>query len=213
MRALSPAKVGFCPGCGELSENPDTTPTLCGACRLSPRPWDALGFFGPYQGVLRDCVLGLKFRAHLGLLGLLGGLALHAYQAGLVRPDGFDPQGPDLVTAVPVHWGKLIFRGFNQSLELARLLAQAINRPLCPRVLRKHRRTQAQSRLGFGQRQANLKGAFTAESRLAEGKSVLVVDDVMTTGATLAEAARALRRAGARRVEVLVLARDLKRGG
>lgn len=199
---------GFCPGCGELSEDASAPPVLCVRCRMEPRPWDGLGFYGEYGGVLRQCLLGLKFRGGLGMLDLLGELAWRAYRAGLGRPGGFDPAGPDLVTAVPLHWSRLLRRGYNQSLELAGALAKALGRPVVGRAVRKLRRTTAQSRLDSRRRRDNLRGAFVADPALVGGRAVLLVDDVMTTGATLAEAARTLRAAGARRVEVLALARD-----
>lgn len=175
---------------------------------MEPRPWDALGFYGEYAGALRDLVLLLKFGGRLGGLGLLRGLAWKAYEFHRDRPDGFAQEGPDLLTAVPMHWRRLLTRGYNQSAELARGVAKPLGVGLDTRALRKSRHTLPQSRLNARERKANLVGAFVADGLRVAGKNVLVVDDVMTTGATLEAASRALRLAGARRVEVLVLARD-----
>ncbi|WP_243359855.1 ComF family protein [Fundidesulfovibrio terrae] len=209
---LRPRLSGFCPGCGEMPEDEAQAVTLCAACRLTPRPWAALGFFGEYSGALRDAVLSLKFGGRLGSMGLLGDLARHAYRLNRERPGGFCAEGPEVVAAVPMHWRRLLTRGYNQSMELARAVAAGLGRPLALRALAKVRHTRPQSRLSARERKANLDGAFAADAAIVGGRRVLLVDDVMTTGSTLEAASRALLSAGADRVEVLVLARDRKRG-
>ena len=191
-----------------MAEVADQPAAMCARCRIEPRPWDALGFYGEYAGALRDLVLLLKFGGRLGGLDLLRGLAWRAYKTHRDRPDGFALEGPDLVAAVPLHWRRLLTRGYNQSMELARGVAKPLGVSLDARALGKSRHTLPQSKLGARERKANLAGAFVADGSRVAGKNVLVVDDVMTTGATLEAASRALRLAGARRVEVLVLARD-----
>ncbi len=204
---LAPRLAGFCPGCGELAPVADMVPTLCAACRVNPRPWAALGFHGVYEEGLREQILALKFGSSLAGLGLLRMLLCQAYRRG-----GFDPRGPELVTAVPMHWRKLVARGFNQSVELAKSLAADLRVPFCARALRKVRHTVPQSRLRAGQRRENLRHAFTADAPLVKGKRILLVDDVLTTGTTLEVVVNTLLFAGAERVEVLVLARDEKKG-
>ena len=207
-KALKPRLAGFCPGCGALTEVAEQPVTLCAACRIDPKPWAAYGFFAEYGGALREAVLLLKFGGRLGRLGLLRGLAWEAYRLHRERPGGFLPEGPDLVTAVPMHWRRLLARGYNQSVELARAVAGRLGVPLREQALRKERHTVPQSSLGARERKANLAGAFLADASPVAGKNVLLVDDVMTTGSTLEAASLALRAAGASRVEVLVLARD-----
>ncbi|MFZ5425563.1 MAG: ComF family protein [Thermodesulfobacteriota bacterium] len=205
---IAPRLSGFCPGCGELAEMPEQPVTRCSRCRVTPRPWAAMGFFGEYEGRLRDAVLSLKFGGRLAGLGLLSDLMRHAYRLHRERPGGFCHEGPELVAAVPMHWRRLLSRGYNQSAELARAVADAIGVPMVPGALRKTRHTTPQSRLGARERKANLAGAFVADTALAGGRRILLVDDVMTTGSTLEAAAKALLTAGAARVEVLVAARD-----
>lgn len=205
---LAPRSGGYCPGCGVLFESPDQPVTLCAACRLTPRPWDALGFYAGYGGTLRQLILGLKFGRGLSGLKVLSDLACRAFEEHQARPGGFAQGRPDLVTAVPLYWTRLARRGFNQSLELARAVSRAAGARLEPGALTKTRRTTAQSKLSARERKANLAGAFRADPALVDGRRALLVDDVMTTGSTLEAAARALRLAGAARVEVLVVARD-----
>jgi len=207
-KRLAPRLAGYCTGCGALADVVDQPPALCARCSIEPRPWDALGFYGEYAGALRDAVLSLKFGGRLAGLGFVRGLVWRAYEIHRDRMHGFTSEGPDLVTAVPMHWRRLLARGYNQSVELARGVAKSLGVPLDVRVLHKMRHTEPQSKLSARERKANLAGVFVADVSRVAGKNVLLVDDVMTTGATLETASRALRLAGARRVEVLVLARD-----
>ena len=211
-KGLEPRRAGYCPGCGAMPWDEGQPATLCSACRLEPRPWDALGFFGEYAGALREAVLSLKFGGRLGALDLLGDLAWQAYRLHRERPGGFCPEGPDVVVSVPMHWRRLLTRGYNQSVELARAVAGPLKRPVAVRALGKVRHTRPQSRLSARERKANLAGAFAADQEIVAGRRVLLVDDVMTTGSTLEAATRALLAGGALRVEVLVVARDRKRG-
>lgn len=191
---------GLCPACGEMSGRETDPPSLCPECRAAPPPWDALYFHGRYAGVLRDLILGYKFRNRFErnrLLGLLGVAAFTARRGRL----------PDAVVPVPLHDRRLAWRGFNQSLEIARGLARHVDRPLLARALRRTRNTPPQTRFGLRERQANIKGAFAADPVLVRGKRLLLVDDVYTTGSTLRECAGTLVRAGCAGVDVLVLAR------
>jgi ComF family protein len=116
----------------------------------------------------------------------------------------------DLIVPTPLHRERLRWRGFNQALPLARAIGRAAARPVDPFVLVRWRATPPQVGLGAADRSRNVRGAFRVAGRERVcGRSVLLVDDVMTTGATAHECARVLRAAGARHVDAVVLARAL----
>lgn len=198
--ALRPHRGGHCPTCGAMFGSEDDPPMQCGECRLDPPPWDRLIFHGRYTGELREAIITYKYNGGLHRTRLLSRLACESFRRASDRL-------PDLVVPVPLHTRRLLGRGFNQSTELARELGKCLDRPLCNRGLIRIRNTVPQTRLGLAERRTNIKGAFRADPGLVQGKVILLVDDVYTTGATLTECARTLRRAGASGVDVLVLAR------
>jgi ComF family protein len=167
----------------------------------------ALGFertfrLGPYEGRLRDAVLRAKSPGGEGLADFLGRVLAE------IRGEAIRNSEIDLVAPVPLHWWRKWTRGFNQAEAVARELAAQLGAPFAPRLLRRVRWTARQVQLSRETRRENLRGAFRVVrgARLA-GKTVLVVDDVMTTGSTLGEVARTLLSAGAERVIAVVLAR------
>ena len=120
----------------------------------------------------------------------------------------------DLVIPVPLHWTRLAWRRYNQSAILARLVARAAGLPFLADMLVRRRRTPSQGELGRTARQQNVSGAFALARRhraRVAGKRILLVDDVLTTGATLEACARTLLRAGAQQVDALTLARVVRR--
>jgi predicted amidophosphoribosyltransferase len=124
------------------------------------------------------------------------------------RGDDLAALGLDVVVPLPMHWGRRLVRGVNSPDILARRPAARLQIPLAPHLLSRRRRTRPQTGLSRDRRLVNVRGAFYARRHAdLSGARVLVVDDVMTTGATLNEAARELRRAGATFVAVAVLAR------
>jgi ComF family protein len=196
---LAPRPGGYCPACGTCFDDPASAVSLCLACRMSPPPWTGMAFHGPYEGALRDLVHRHKFDHDLGLGALLSRLIRQAWE---LRAQ----ERPGMILPVPMMPGPVFRRGFNQSAELARMLGRHLGlRPVLS-GLRKLRETCAQSSLGRAARSRNVTGAFAADA-CVRGRHILIVDDVMTTGATLGECARACLEAGAVRVDVFVLAR------
>lgn len=174
---------------------------VCGDCLHAPPPQAravaALAYAYPWDRLLS----AFKFRAGLELAPVLAGLVVRAVQA-----DGA-PQ-VDLVAPVPLGRTRLRERGYNQAWELARRVAHALALPAEPRLLQRLADTPQQVTLPRSRRLANVRGCFGVErAGGVRGRRVALVDDVMTTGATLREAARVLLDAGAARVEVWVAAR------
>ena len=115
---------------------------------------------------------------------------------------------PDFIVPMPLHPAKLRERGFNQALEIARRVSEKCGIPLLPGACKRIKDTASQAGLPWKEREKNIRGAFTCETDLA-GKHIAVLDDVMTTGATLNELAKVLRKHGATRVSGWVVARTL----
>ncbi len=199
--ALSPRKGGFCPSCGKLAANGHEMPALCGECRQAPRPWEGFAFHSSYDGLLRELLLQFKFHSGFGTTRLLQQLCREAYDRHL------NHWGGDVIVPVPMHESRLRERGFNQSVELARGLRKSLRAPLAPGALQRTRPTRFQSGLTRKHRRKNLSGALLGDPALVSKRKVLLVDDIMTTGATLTACTRALMSAGASSVSVLVLGR------
>jgi ComF family protein len=170
--------------------------TVCGQCMKHPPPFARALCYGAYAGTLKEAVHLLKFQGIKRLARPLGGLLL-----------ALDLPGADCVAPVPLSPGALRRRGFNQSYLLARALAAGLGLPLAGDVLYKRKETPSQVGLTRAQRLGNLKGAF-ALRRKPDGERVLLVDDVMTTGATMGACARTLLRGGAKEVTAVSLARS-----
>jgi ComF family protein len=160
--------------------------------------FDAAYSFGAYEGPLRDLIHVFKYGRVHPLSVPLGRLL-----ASAIPQD----QSFDFIVPVPLHWRRRLARGFNQSGLLAREVSRRYGlRP--SRALRRSRFTPAQAGLSHAGRRRNVAGAFAVPRNVdVTGRRVLLVDDVFTTGATLTACARALKRAGARYVAVLTLAR------
>ena len=176
----------------------------CGACLAAPPPFDATLVACDYAAPVDQLVLQLKFGARLGLAGLFASLLHDAVQQ---RPDFLLPA---LLCPVPLGPGRLAERGFNQALEIARPLARTLGLALHPLLAARVHETQAQSRVAPSERARNIERAFivTPEAVLrVRGQHIGIVDDVMTSGKTLAELAATFKRFGAARVSNLVFAR------
>lgn len=202
---LVPPAAG-CAACGAaipaaaLSRLP--TGWVCGECRRRPPAFDALLVPWSYEGPVQAVVQGLKFRR----LGYLGRHLARDLRDLLVA--GGDTW--DLVVPVPLHWRRRWLRGYNQAERIARPLAAHLAVP-CVEGLRRRRATRPQTGLAREARLANPREAFAPRRRPRtprwEGRRVLLVDDVVTTGATLRAAAAALRSAGVESVTAVAAAR------
>jgi ComF family protein len=197
---LAQRTTGYCPGCGAFYDNHDP-PYACLSCRNSPQPFDRLGFYSVYGGVLRELLLEFKFHSRLGLVRLLDVLLAQAVAVH------FPSERFDLVVPVPAHSLRLVRRGFNQSMVLARLAGRRLSVPVDGGALRRVRHTPPQSGLTRRERETNLLHAFVARESRCRDKRILLVDDVATTGSTLAACARTLREAGASTVHAIVIAK------
>ncbi len=174
----------------------------CRACRDEPFAFERALRLGPYEGLLREIILRLKHQSAEGLAELLG--ACWAEQAA----EQFTALHVDALVPVPLHWLRRWRRGYNQSAALCRGLSARLGVPCQPSWLRRIRNTPRQTNQTPAGRKANVRGAFRARhSAAVKGRAILLVDDVMTTGATAGEAARALLVGGATRVVVAALAR------
>jgi len=171
---------------------------LCGQCLRRPPPWQAAWAPFRYGWPLDRLESRFKFGADLAAGRVL---------ATLWQREPRPPSLPPALLVVPLHRQRLRQRGYNQALELARPLARALGVPLHGDALRRVRPTGAQTERDAADRRRNVRGAFAVREGTALPAHVALLDDVMTTGATLAEATRVLRRAGVRRVEVWALAR------
>jgi ComF family protein len=157
-------------------------------------------FHAPYEDLLRNLILRFKFHNQVSLALPLGTL--------LASLPGLPTHPVDLIVPIPLHTSRLARRGFNQALELARPLARRLQKPLAARLLLRVRHTAAQPGLSRAARFRNLARAFSAP-RPADirGRHILLVDDVMTSGATFTAAAAILLSSGARSVSVAALGR------
>jgi ComF family protein len=171
---------------------------MCGECLRRAPPWYAAWAPFRYGWPLDRLESRYKFGADLA-----AGRVLSTLWQREPRPVDL----PQLLLAVPLHRNRLRSRGYNQALELGRGLSRQLGIPLHATALRRVHRTQAQTELDAVSRRRNVRNAFMLDSRIALPMHVAVVDDVMTTGATLAECARVLKRAGVARVDVWALAR------
>ncbi|WP_375174089.1 ComF family protein [Pseudooceanicola sp.] len=195
-----------CHGCGApLMADHAVAEELCDDCLVIERPWVAGRTALIYRGTGRKLVLGLK---HGDRLDIARPAARWMAQAGreLVRPGM-------VVTAVPLHWRRRIKRRYNQSVLLGRGVARGLGLTFCPDLLLRRVATPVLDGKGREARFAVMSDALTINPRraaMAQGRPVLLIDDVMTSGATLSAATEAVLRAGAAEVSVLTLARAVK---
>lgn len=190
----------FCAACRTpfVNAHPLDETGRCALCRLGVNGFDAAYSYGFYEGALRKLIHLYKYEKIHTLSKPLGEF--------LARSTPLDEQF-DIVVPVPLHWLRRWQRGFNQSNLLARVVARRRRIPVVKAVRRK-RSTAPQAGLTNARRRANVRGVFQVRDRRSvAGKRILLVDDVLTTGATASACAQALKRAGARRVTLVTVAR------
>ena len=178
---------------------------ICGACIQSTPAFFRTICPLRYEFPANRLVQAFKFKRQLAAGRVLSHLLCEHVSIGKLSL-------PDTLIPVPLHYSRLLRRGFNQAYELSAYAAKTLDIPILDSALRRKRRTRAQSGLSRKQRRRNLKGAFYWHGSAKPGRHVALVDDVMTTGSTVGECARVLKKAGAKRVDVWVAARAVHTG-
>jgi ComF family protein len=199
--ACSPVD-GLCRRCAEPLKQDSCE---CARCRLRPPAWDSVHCLFIYQPPVDDMITSLKFGHELVFARALGTL-----MAGSLKQSGWAL--PDCIVPIPLHRQRHLARGFNQSREIARHVAPRLGLRVESRLLRRDRATAEQSGLDAADRARNLAQAFSVDRRRAMPARIALLDDVLTTGSTADAAARALKAAGCRHVQLWVCARALRHG-
>lgn len=188
-----PFHDAYCPQCGLHSLNHQ----LCGACIASPPDFDATHAVFRYEYPISQLLQQYKYHQQLALAETFAALMLNHIQ-----------QPPDLIIPMPLHPQRLQERGFNQSLEIAKIIGRQHQRLVDYQACQRVKFSPPQASLPLKQRVKNMKGAFACSQDLS-GLRIALVDDVMTTGASLNALAKAVKTKGAAHVECWVIARTL----
>lgn len=179
----------------------------CERCRSLALPYARCVAPWAYEFPVTHLVQALKYEGALANARILGTRIASAAGPALAQLAG--SKALPLLVPLPLHPSRLVERGFNQSREIARIVARSLDLRLDERALRRVRATAPQVGLARLERAKNLSGAFLADTRIAAGRTIILVDDVVTTGSTAAAAARTLLGAGAQSVQVWAAARAL----
>ena len=195
----------YCSRCGRYAGKgaviPATPGHLCFTCRKQGWPFVRARAAGPYEGVLKDAIHRFKYSGRRSLAPYLARLMAEVVRAGALFPV------IDLAVPVPLSDEKLRRRGFNQAALLAKEVGSLLRIPVNGRLLVKDFETSPQAGLPRSARESNLTGAFrVTDSGALCGKNILIIDDVFTTGSTIASAASVVRKAGAGQVFALTAA-------
>nr|WP_298687393.1 ComF family protein [uncultured Dongia sp.] len=194
-----------CACCGQPFDFDMGPDALCGACTQTPPAFDRAQAVMRYDEASRDLILAYKHADRTSLTP--------AFAAWLKRAGEELLTEVDVIVPVPLHWSRLFSRRYNQAALLAMALGELTGIPVQPDLLIRRRATKKQGHLGRLARQRNVAGAFAVHPRRLAGlagRRVLLVDDVITTGATVTNCAKILRQGGAATVEVLALARVIQ---
>lgn len=192
-----------CEICGRPFEYVALDTVICGAC-AKHRPYFSMArAVLSYDSFSKHLILAYKHGDHTELTPLLVKFLRQADKAIF--------ENIDVIVPVPLHWTRALFRRFNQAALLGQALARATHIPFSARLLKRVRHTPSQGHMNQKQREKNVKNAFTVpRQESVKDRRILVIDDVMTTGATLNECARTLLKAGAKEVKVITLYRVLR---
>lgn len=194
-----------CACCGFPFEYDQGSDALCGGCAGRRPVYDRARAVFAYDDASRGPVLAFKHADRID--------AAPAFVRMMVQAAGELLEGAPLIAPVPLHRSRLMMRRYNQSAVLANALAAHSGLTVVPDLLVRRRRTPTQGHLGAAARRRNVQGAFAVRATRKEalrGRRILLIDDVMTTGATVEACARPLLRAGADAVDVLTLARVIR---
>ena len=194
-----------CSRCGIPLPHPGD---ICGQCLKKSPPFDSLYAPFLYQDGIRELLLALKFNRKLSHARLLGGLMADRL-ADYLAMSG---ERPDAIVPVPLHSKRERERGYNQALELLRLVARRNNIAINHQLVVRKTATAKQTKLSADERRRNLRGAFAVKEGAVVPRHLVIFDDVVTTAATVTEMAKTLKRAGAKRVDVWAVARVPKPG-
>ena len=194
-----------CVRCGYPFEVDPGPGAWCGACTRQPPAYERARAVLAYDDASRTLLLGFKHRDRTQ--------AAPAFGRWMARAGAELLRDADLLVPVPLHWTRLFFRRFNQSALLAHEIGRVTRIPVVPDLLVRRRRTPSQGRRSRSARAENVRGVFAVHRRhgsRVRGRRVVLIDDVLTTGATVAACTRTLRRAGAARVDILTMARVVR---
>ena len=199
--AIVPVRLPICQRCGV----PSLVAEVCQYCQYHPPRLSGLRIVSGYEGILRTCIHALKYEGNVRLAEPLGQLLAEAYR--------YYSMQVDVIMAVPLHAERQKARGYNHASLLADVCARQVLAPHYDNIVMRHRATSAQVGLSARERQQNVVDAFCCApmftTGILYGKSILIIDDVATTGATLEACAAPLFAAGAKAVWGLVLARTV----
>lgn len=195
----------LCDRCGLPFDHDPGGVMVCGACLRAEPPFERARAVLRYDEASRRLILGFKHADRTE--------AVSTFARWMAQAAGGLVADCDIIAPVPLHWRRLFKRRYNQAGILSQAVARNSGRPGIPDLMVRRRATPSQGRLSAEQRRRNVAGAFAvrpAHKAALQGKRLLLVDDVMTTGATVAACSRAALAAGARAVDVVVLARALR---
>lgn len=185
----------LCSICGDISING----MICSECQIKKPYFDQLRSWGTYSGVLREVIQKIKFNRGLGLIGYFTTASIGFIKSWNIEIDHIVP--------VPLGKNRHHNRGYNQASLIARPISRNLHIPYKLRAISRAKETSSQVGLNAKEREQNVLNAFEGDLEINQNKSVLVIDDITTTGSTLNECAKALRNSGAKKVYCFTLAR------